>query len=603
VGGGQRVRFTLRRPLVELCFDERATELMRLAAEMIRVAMERRELLELQKQMVLARTMQMLVHDVRRPFGALQAVMKAIAEASTPEEVRRTVNGLLPEVLRATNVVSTLIDDVVGLGNDRAPRLEDVLPELVLDECVRETVRPPEACGVQVRYDLHHTRAWCVEPVRVRRLVVNLLSNAVQALRGDGNVWIRSRDEGDRIEMIIGNDGPPIADEDMPHIFEAFFTKGKSRGTGLGLAVATHVVSMHGGSIQCRRGDPKGVEFVFTLPASSNQIDPHSATELRARLPVRAAESSAVRLGSEPPPQEPAAQGSPPAEEAPQSSRLQLKRLAYLGRRIEVLLVDNDGARLTAIQSWLTDSAPAGTVRVACHWGAAAATAVLRERPPDLAVVALRGRGDDDRGLELVRALCALRNRPYVCVDALGASSDDVRRVTAEGADMIKTTPIQSADAYAWLLAVAERVSPPSVSHTGRLLQVAVIDDSRVHLADWRNALQGDAKIRFFASPAAFWAAADADHGLVASLDIVIVDYVFLDSDVDGIAFARALKKLRPELPVCLSTSGYGIDAELAGAIDVVLDKSAISCPALRARIDAAQQRAAWRPPSVVSRD
>jgi signal transduction histidine kinase/CheY-like chemotaxis protein len=585
VGGGQRTRFTLHRPLVELCFDERATELMRLAAEVIRVAMERRELLHLQKQVVLARTMQMLVHDVRRPFGALQAVMKAIADAATPQEIRATVDGLLPEVQRAYGLVSTLIDDVVDLGNDRAPRREAVLPELLLDECIRETVTAPAARGVELHYDLRHTRAWCAEPVRVRRLIVNLLSNAVQALGGSGNIWIASKDEGDRIEMVIGNDGPPIAPEDMPHIFEAFFTKGKSRGTGLGLAVAMHVASTHGGSIQCRGGKPAGVEFVFTLPASSTPIDAPSAAELRTRLPARSTSgewSLAGLRGTTAP--------ATSVEEVPPSSRLLLKRLAYLGRRIEVLLVDDDRTRLAAIQSWLAEWAPAGTVRVSCQWGPAAAMAVLRERTVDLALVSLRGRGEGDRCVELVRALRAARDRPYLCVDAVGAPADEISRARVEGPDVIKTTPIERADAHAWLLAVAERVILPRARRSDPGAHVAVIDDSRVHLADWRNALQADAKVRAFASPSAFWAEADADRNLVSSLDIVIVDYVFLDCDVDGVAFARALKKLRPQLPVCLSTSGYGIDAELAGAIDVVVDKAAISYEALRRRIEAARQ-------------
>jgi CheY-like chemotaxis protein len=299
-----------------------------------------------------------------------------------------------------------------------------------------------------------------------------------------------------------------------------------------------------------------------------------------------------VRFRSEPPSDEPARQ------DVSATSRLLLKRLAYLGRRIEVLLVDDDGARLARIQRWLADSAPPGAVRVSCHAGPASAMAVLRERPPDLAVVALRGKGEGVRCIDLVRALPALREHPYVCVDAVGASPEDLERARVEGADMIKTTAIQRADAHAWLLAVAERLNPPSDRRAECLARVAVIDDSRIHLADWRNALRGDAEVRLFLSPAAFWAEAEANRDLVTNLDVAIVDYVFLDCDVDGVAFARALKKLRPELAVCLSTSGYGIDTELAGAIDVVLEKSAISYPALRARIEKARGGISSRPRS-----
>src|SRR5262249_42503294 len=95
--GGQRRTFVMRRPLIELTFDLRAAELVRLAAEMIRISLERRRIFELQRHVAIARTTQMLAHDVRRPFGTLQAVMKAIASARSPLEVQSTVDALLPE--------------------------------------------------------------------------------------------------------------------------------------------------------------------------------------------------------------------------------------------------------------------------------------------------------------------------------------------------------------------------------------------------------------------------------------------------------------------------------------------------------------------------
>jgi signal transduction histidine kinase len=577
-GGGQRVHFVLRKPMVELCFDERVTELVRLAGEVIRVAMERRQIFHLQRQVVLARTMQMLVHDVRRPFGALQAVMKAIA-AAPPEEVHATIGALLPEVQEASATVSTLIDDVVDLGNDRAPRREAVLPELIVDECIREALRPPGARAISVTYELGHTRAFHVEGVRVRRMVINLMTNAVQALGGEGNLWVRSKDDGEQIEMVVGNDGPPIADEDLPHLFDAFFTKGKAGGTGLGLAVAHHVVTSHGGRIACRRASRRGVEFVFTLPASPQVIDARSAEELRARLPRRGPIANGALVVD--------AKGAPEARaELSSSARQLLGRLSYVGRQIDVLIVGNEAGRLATMGAWLTESAPAGAVRVACHTGIAAAMAVVHERAPDLAILALAPGGDVDRSVSLLRALVAATSDPYVCVEMVGASPDDVQRASAERVNVVQTTPVERADAHRWLVAVAARLHPSSSRRGGeRPAKVALVDDSRVHLADWRSALQGDADLVYFPSPAAFWAEAERDASFVPELDVVIVDYVFLDCDDDGVTFARQLKKRRRELPVCLSTSGYGLDAELAGAIDVVLDKSAISWPALLARV------------------
>jgi CheY-like chemotaxis protein len=263
--------------------------------------------------------------------------------------------------------------------------------------------------------------------------------------------------------------------------------------------------------------------------------------------------------------------------------------LAYVGRRIEVLLVDESAERLSAMKRWLTEFAPPGTVRVTYHTSAAPAAAVARARVLDLAIVPAQPRALSEGAVDLLAELLKLPHPPYICVNAAEAPESALERATAEGAQVIQTAPLEREDALRLLLCVADRLHPAEPARSGRVPQVAVVDDSRVHLADWRNALKGDAALRFFSSPADFWAEAERDRELVSSLDVVVVDYLFLDHDVDGVAFARALKGQRADLPVCLSTSGYGLDAELVGAIDVVLDKSAISWPTLLARVNAAR--------------
>jgi hypothetical protein len=77
----------------------------------------------------------------------------------------------------------------------------------------------------------------------------------------------------------------------------------------------------------------------------------------------------------------------------------------------------------------------------------------------------------------------------------------------------------------------------------------------------------------------------------------MITDYLFFGSDEDGVSFARALKFRRGDLPVCLSTGGY-TDEEFGGAIDLILDKSAISWDALAERL---RSRGALRRPRDVA--
>ena len=78
----------------------------------------------------------------------------------------------------------------------------------------------------------------------------NLIHNAIQAMKGAGKMRIRGWGEGEHALLTFGNDGPPIDEDVLPRIFDAFFTtKPEGEGTGLGLDIVRQIVETHSGSI------------------------------------------------------------------------------------------------------------------------------------------------------------------------------------------------------------------------------------------------------------------------------------------------------------------------------------------------------------------
>ena len=129
---------------------------------------------------------------------------------------------------------------------------------------------------------------------------------------------------------------------------------------------------------------------------------------------------------------------------------------------------------------------------------------------------------------------------------------------------------------------------PPS---TQAAPEVAIVDDSRAFLMSWQKAIVGSAGAHFFTSPEAFWQAVDADEKLLPRLSAVVTDYRFGNSRQTGVSFARAVKDRRAELPVFLSSSGHVSRREMQGAIDVKLDKDAVSWATLSAALAETHQR------------
>jgi len=104
-------------------------------------------------------------------------------------------------------------------------------------------------------------------PGQVDQVFMNLLTNAVQAVEGQGEIRLRTYAENGSVFVEVTDSGPGIAPELCERIFEPFFTtKAVGKGTGLGLAIAHSLVARHGGDIQLQSVRGRGATFVVRLP-------------------------------------------------------------------------------------------------------------------------------------------------------------------------------------------------------------------------------------------------------------------------------------------------------------------------------------------------
>ena len=104
---------------------------------------------------------------------------------------------------------------------------------------------------------------------RIRQVIINLLHNAIKFTPPGGSVTITTRAGEKAATVAVADTGAGIARSDLPHIFERFYKADRSRsggGTGMGLAIAKHVIGAHGGSIRVESEEGRGSTFSFDLP-------------------------------------------------------------------------------------------------------------------------------------------------------------------------------------------------------------------------------------------------------------------------------------------------------------------------------------------------
>jgi signal transduction histidine kinase len=104
-------------------------------------------------------------------------------------------------------------------------------------------------------------------PSQVNQVFLNLITNAAQAIEGDGTLTIESKADANDVEISFTDTGCGIPDDVLPKIFDPFFTtKPVGEGTGLGLSIVHKIVKSHGGSIKVRTTPKKGTTFTVILP-------------------------------------------------------------------------------------------------------------------------------------------------------------------------------------------------------------------------------------------------------------------------------------------------------------------------------------------------
>ena len=107
-------------------------------------------------------------------------------------------------------------------------------------------------------------------PSQLNQVFLNILTNAGQAIEGDGAIQITTRENADTVEVVIADTGCGMDEQTQAHIFEPFFTtKDVGKGTGLGLSIVFRIIEDHRGTISVQSAVGEGTEFVISLPKRS----------------------------------------------------------------------------------------------------------------------------------------------------------------------------------------------------------------------------------------------------------------------------------------------------------------------------------------------
>jgi signal transduction histidine kinase len=208
-----------------------------------------------------------IAHEIRSPVTAAKSLVQQMGEDPSSRENVAYASVALEELDRVERSISHLLrfarEEEVELGD---LRLSDVLASAL--ETLRERL---SRLGVEVERELDSEGRMRGDAEKLRRVLLNLLGNALDAFEEAGTPRPRLRIEGgenlagSEVWLRIRDNGPGIEEAKQDRIFSPFYTS-KPDGTGLGLAISKKLVEAHGGSIEVRSAPGEGAEFLLAFP-------------------------------------------------------------------------------------------------------------------------------------------------------------------------------------------------------------------------------------------------------------------------------------------------------------------------------------------------
>ncbi|MCK6404467.1 MAG: ATP-binding protein [Rhodocyclaceae bacterium] len=206
-----------------------------------------------------------VAHELNNPLSNISTSCQILLEEHKdlpPEMCQDLLAQIDGEVLRAQRIVSSLLDFAREKQYERHPLPVRQLVDDVLQ--LTRSLTPPDAT---ISSDIADKLTIDVDRQRFQQVLINLLQNAADVIGSGGRIHIDARHENDGTRISVSDNGPGIAPENLPRIFDPFFsTKPVGKGTGLGLFIVHEIVGQHGGTISVDSQPGQGTRFSIHIP-------------------------------------------------------------------------------------------------------------------------------------------------------------------------------------------------------------------------------------------------------------------------------------------------------------------------------------------------
>ena len=205
-----------------------------------------------------------VAHEIRNPLGGIEIYAGLIADDLPAEDARKQhIQKVIGEVRNLNDVISEFLD----FARPAAPTPERISVTRLVEDAVFLLAPEMEKVGIQYRQEVAPEAVGFVDPEQMKRALFNLMKNAVQAMRGGGELSVRGASANGEVVVEVADTGPGMSPEVQERLFEPFFST-REKGSGLGLAIVHQALEKNRGRVELQSEEGQGTTFRMILPAA-----------------------------------------------------------------------------------------------------------------------------------------------------------------------------------------------------------------------------------------------------------------------------------------------------------------------------------------------
>ena len=209
-------------------------------------------------------------HELKSPLTTIRGFVQGILDGTIPMDQQE---GYLNIVLEETDRINKIIKELLELSRMESSQFKLSLSVFDINELIRRILLKQEnyieqkKLDVEIDFEQEHCLVEA-DKDRIEEVILNLIDNAVKFTPDNGKLRIATYTKEDKVYVSVSDTGMGITEEDLPHIWERFYTADKSRasgGTGLGLSIVKRIIEQHHQNIWVESKPGEGTTFTFTL--------------------------------------------------------------------------------------------------------------------------------------------------------------------------------------------------------------------------------------------------------------------------------------------------------------------------------------------------